>query len=155
MVNGAGTGGRARIAGRDVAGKTGTAQVISLQGGRAAAGRDRDGPARPRLVRVLRAARQPGDRRRRLRGARRARVERGGAGRAARRSRRTSPRRPGSGRCPCSRRRRSRRAARPAARRGRNRPMIERARDVRAPPVSRTSTGCCWAPCTCSARSAW
>ena len=31
--------GRARVPGRDVAGKTGTAQVISLQGGRAAAGR--------------------------------------------------------------------------------------------------------------------
>jgi len=42
-VNAAGTAGRARIPGRDVAGKTGTAQVISLSGGRAAAGRtDRD-----------------------------------------------------------------------------------------------------------------
>ena len=43
VVNAAGTGGRGRVAGRDVAGKTGTAQVISLQGRDAARGRtDRD-----------------------------------------------------------------------------------------------------------------
>jgi penicillin-binding protein 2 len=42
-VNGAGTAGRGRIPGRDVAGKTGTAQVISLQGAKAARGRtDKD-----------------------------------------------------------------------------------------------------------------
>ncbi len=38
-VNGAGTAGRGRIAGRDVAGKTGTAQVISLQGKERATGK--------------------------------------------------------------------------------------------------------------------
>jgi penicillin-binding protein 2 len=38
-VNGAGTAGRARIEGKDVSGKTGTAQVVSLQNQRASAGR--------------------------------------------------------------------------------------------------------------------
>jgi penicillin-binding protein 2 len=41
-VNAQGTAGRARIAGRDVSGKTGTAQVISNQGKKRARGTDKD-----------------------------------------------------------------------------------------------------------------
>ncbi len=60
-------------------GKTGTAQVISTRGRQGREGEDDAGPARQRVVRVLRAARQPADCRRRLRGARRPRRDLGGA----------------------------------------------------------------------------
>jgi penicillin-binding protein 2 len=42
VVNAAGTGGRGRVVGRDVSGKTGTAQVISNEGRARARGTDRD-----------------------------------------------------------------------------------------------------------------
>jgi penicillin-binding protein 2 len=71
VVNGSGTGGRSRIPGYNVAGKTGTAQVISLTGRRWPR---KDRRAGSWVVRVLRAARQARDCRRHLRRTRRARL---------------------------------------------------------------------------------
>ena len=72
-VNGAGTAAADAIAGRDVAGKTGTAQVISNQGKERARGKT-DRPARPWLVRVHGAEGQSRSGRRGLRRACRARL---------------------------------------------------------------------------------
>ena len=93
VVNGAGTGGRARIAGRDVSGQDRHGAGHLARKAARRPGQDRQGPARPRLVRVLRAARQPGDCRRRVRRARRARRNVGRADRASTCSRRSSRRR--------------------------------------------------------------
>ena len=75
VVNGAGTGGRAQDRGprRRRQDRHGAGD---FEQGRERAQRHGQGPARSRLVRVLRAARQPGDRRRHLRRARRARLSR-------------------------------------------------------------------------------
>ena len=82
----AGTGGRARVPGRDVSGKTGTAQVISNEGRARARGTDRDLRDHGWFV-VLRAARQSRDRRLCSSGTQRARAT------SAPRSRSTSSRR--------------------------------------------------------------
>ena len=73
-VNGAGTAGRGRVAGRDVAGKTGTAQVISNEGKERARGKtDKDLRDHGWFVFMVPQG-QPGDRRRGVLGARRARL---------------------------------------------------------------------------------
>ena len=66
VVNNEGTGGRARIAGRDVMGKSGTAQVVSLSGRANANGVDADFRDHGWFV-FGRPARGPADRRRGLR----------------------------------------------------------------------------------------
>ena len=81
--------------GHDVVGQDrhGAGRLAQNEGARPR--RRRHGHARPRLVRVLRAARQPADRRRRLRRARRARRRDGRADRQATCSRRSSRSRTG------------------------------------------------------------
>ena len=66
VVNGAGTGGRARIDGYDVSRQDRHGAGDFERRASRRRGQDRQGSARQRLVRVLRAARQPADRRRRL-----------------------------------------------------------------------------------------
>ena len=155
VVNGGGTGGRARIEGHDVCGKTGTAQVISNKG-RVAAQAARTRSSRQRLVRVLRAARQPGDRRCRVPRARHPRPECGRRWRITFSRRyfakhdgkplppppthdRTAPRLQGSVRPQRQRRASGRRAT---------------SRCSNGASTS-TSTGCCSAPSCCSPASGW
>ena len=136
-------------------GKTGTAQVISNAGQARPPGKTDEGSARQRLVRVLRAARQPADRRRRVPRARRARRQR------RRRSRTTcwtrSSRSRKAGRCRRRRRKTSQLELRaiPIAHRG--------SRSNRRTELNRcsndgstiTSTGRWSSPSSRCARSAW
>ena len=75
VVNGAGTGAQ-RAARRAMTSPARPARRRSSRTRARRGGQDRQGPARQRLVRVLRAARQPADRRRRVARARRPRLER-------------------------------------------------------------------------------
>ena len=82
-----GTAYSVHVPGLDICGKTGTVQVVAQKEARKAYLLP-GGPARPRLVRLVRAEGRPEDRRRRLRRARPPRKHR-----RPRRSRRSSPRR--------------------------------------------------------------